>query len=334
MRPITFPTAALFAFALLFAVVGCQEPPTEQEKKLLALHEAPKTDLEKLKAAAAEEGKKLNAGDTNIALTATVELATAYEKGDEELGLEVDFYRAAVLYKRAATNGHARAQNRIGVMFEIGQGLNIVRNYAKAVEWYTMSAKQGYRNAEANLGFMYESGRGIDQDHVKAAEWYRKAAEKGEPFSQFHLGLLYEQGRGVPQNLGEAARWIERAAENGLSAAQFKMATMYKEGQGVEKDAITAMRWYERAARQGHNMAQIQMALIYFAGKDVTKDHVEAYKWLNIAAAEDDRDAKRYRRLVADEMTAEQIDFAQKRASEFSPEISELDPARDADMPR
>ena len=301
---------------------------------MLALHAAPKTDLEKLKASAAEEWEKLKSGETNIALTATVELATAYENGAEELELDVDFYRAGLLYKRAATNGNALAQNRIGVMFEIGQGLNIVRNYAKAVEWYTMAAEQGYRDAEANLAFMHESGRGIDQDHVKAAEWYLKAAEKGEAFSQFHLGLLYEKGRGVPQNQGAAARWIERAAENGLGEAQFKIATMYREGHGLDKDAIAAMRWYERAARQGHNMAQIQMALIYFAGKDVKQDYVEAYKWLNIAAAEEDRDARRYRDLVAAEMTPKQIDFAQKRASEYTPEEPEVDRARDADMPR
>ncbi len=313
--------------------VGCKKPPTPQQKKLLAAHEAPRTPLEKLKAKAKAEEEALKEKGTNIALEATVELAKTYEKGSKELVLEPDFYRAGLLYKRAAGQGDAYSQNRIGVMFEIGQGLNIVRNYAKAAEWYQQAADQELRDAETNIAFLYEKGRGVEQHHVTAAEYYLQAAQKGEPFAQFHLGLLYELGRGVPRNDADAAKWILLAAESGLIDAQFKLATMYEEGHGVDRNVSEAMRWYERSARQGHIDSQLKIALLRFAGKDVKKDDVEAYKWVNIAAANGSAKARQLRTLFAEGMTKEQIDFAQKRATEFEPKKVETNAARGRDMP-
>ena len=73
-------------------------------------------------------------------------------------------------------------------------------------------AERGNARAQVRLGFMYEYGRGVPQDFVLAAMWYRRSAEQGNPDGQHLLGLLYNKGRGVPENLVEAYKWLNLAA--------------------------------------------------------------------------------------------------------------------------
>lgn len=327
MKHTTFLSSAMIAILATLMAVSCNKPLTPEQQQLLKAHALPRTEIEKLKAAAAQEAKDLKKGQTNLDLAATVKLAKLYENGSDDHGVVMDFYLSGLLYKRAATNGNTFAQNRIGRMYELGH-TTFTRNYTRSAYWYRMAADRGYRDAESNLGFLYEKGRGVPQDYVVAGEWYLKAAEKGEPFAQYRLGLLFELGKGVPRNDPEAAKWILMAAEGGLPEAQFKMANMYYEGQGVKKDVIEALRWFERAARQGYVKAQTQVGLLYMSGNGVEKDDVEAYKWLNIAASKDDTEAQTYRDIAAREMTQEKVRFAQDRASEFKPEVLEIDAAR------
>jgi TPR repeat protein len=331
MKQTKFLSTALAAILAALFAVSCNKPPTQQQKDMMKVAAQPRTEIDKLKAAVKAEAENLKKGQTNELLEATVKLAKIYENGSEELDVAVDFYLAGLLYKRAATNGNAFAQNRIGRLYEVGDSTTITRNLSRSAHWYRMAADQGYRDAETNLGYLYEKGSGVPRDYIEAGKWYLKAAEKGEPVAQYRLGLLYELGKGVSRNDSDASKWILLAAENGYDVAQFKAATMYFDGQGVEKDLVEAMRWYESAARQGHIKAQTRIGLLYFSGKGVAKDNVEAYKWLNIAAATEDPEAGRHREMVAESMTPEKIRFAQERAAEFTVEIVQLDAARPLD---
>ena len=99
------------------------------------------------------------------------------------------------MYRKAAEQGHASAQNTLGWMHAKGDG--VVQSYVEAVRWYKKAAKQGDANAQLNLGSMYENGDGVAQSHAEALRWYRKAAEQGDAGAQFFLGLMYGQGKGV-----------------------------------------------------------------------------------------------------------------------------------------
>lgn len=46
----------------------------------------------------------------------------------------------------------------------------------KAAEWYRKAADQGHAEAQFKLGKMYATGNGVEKDEGKAAEWHRKAA--------------------------------------------------------------------------------------------------------------------------------------------------------------
>lgn len=62
-------------------------------------------------------------------------------------------------------------------MYRRGRGIE--QNYAKAFEWYKKAAEQGHKRAQYNLGVMYAMGQGIEKNISKAREWFQKAADQG-----------------------------------------------------------------------------------------------------------------------------------------------------------
>ena len=80
--------------------------------------------------------------------------------------------------KRLAKGGDKSAQDNLGVMYSIGDG--VPQDYKEAAKWFTKAAEQGYANAQYSLGVMYRDGDGVPQDYKEAVKWYTKAAEQGD----------------------------------------------------------------------------------------------------------------------------------------------------------
>ena len=141
--------------------------------------------------------------------------------------------------------------------------------------------------------------------------------------AQHYLGIEYKHGFGVPQDDVVAAHWYRLAADQGDADARFKLALMYEDGQGVAQDYAEAVRWYRLAADQGYASAQNNLGVMYKNGRGVLQDYVEAHIWYNLAAAQSsgaDRDwYVRNRDAVAEDMTADQLAEAQRRAREWTP---------------
>ena len=91
---------------------------------------------------------------------------------------------------------------------------------AEAVKWYQMAAEQGHAEAQNNLGMSYRTGSGVEEDDVEAVRWIRKAAEQGDALAQKGLGFMYIKGEGVTVNLATAKKWLRLAAEQGNVNAQ------------------------------------------------------------------------------------------------------------------
>lgn len=195
-----------------------------------------------------------------------------------------DYIKAADYYYKAAMQGHAGAQNGLGVLYQLGRGVK--QDKAEAVNWYKRAAEQNYAKAQRNLGVMYQYGRGVRQDDAEAVKWYRKAAEQGDGTGQALLGCMYQYGRGITRDDTEAVKWYHKAAMQGRSIAQHNLGYMYERGRGVTKDAIKAQEWYRkavsthrRAAELGRADAQNRLGVMYLEGKGVAKDYDAAIAW-------------------------------------------------------
>jgi TPR repeat protein len=93
--------------------------------------------------------------------------------------IEKDITRAHPwrLYRLAAAQGHAVAQNNLGIAFDKGRG--VAQDYAEAVRLYRLAAAQGYAEAQFNLGNTFENGEGVRKNRAEAIRWYRLAAAQG-----------------------------------------------------------------------------------------------------------------------------------------------------------
>ena len=108
-------------------------------------------------------------------------------------------------------------------------------DYGTALRLYRPLAEQGDARAQVRLGFMYEMGRGVPQDYWQAGKWYRLAAEQGDAVAQNNLGSMYTDGQGVNQDYHEAVKWYRLGAEQGYALAQASLGTMYSIGRGARK---------------------------------------------------------------------------------------------------
>ncbi len=118
--------------------------------------------------------------------------------------------KAFILLKKAAELNYAKAQHKLGTMYEVR------RRYADAVYWYMRAAGNGHSDAIKDLGYMYENGLGgLEQDLKHAVELYRRSAQMNNPHAQVCLGFMYEKGLGVDKNIETAKYWYRLSVENG-----------------------------------------------------------------------------------------------------------------------
>ena len=118
------------------------------------------------------------------------------------------------------------------------------------------AAEQGDAAAQFELGVMYQLGQGVQQDHLEAWKRFRKAAEQGDADALLRFGFRYELGTGLEQDYAEAARWYQMAADKGSAGAQFRLGIKYRLGQGLSQNYISAHAWLNLAASQGHREAR------------------------------------------------------------------------------
>jgi len=90
-------------------------------------------------------------------------------------------------------------------------------------EWRPL-AEAGDAKAQFRLGNLYELGGGVPEDMEQAKAWYRKAAEQGHSEATLTLGLIYadSDGQGLKQDPVLAWMLLELARRSGESLAVFR----------------------------------------------------------------------------------------------------------------
>lgn len=112
-------------------------------------------------------------------------------------------------------------------------------------------------------------------------------------------------------------KMIQELAEKGSAKMQASLAGLYAKGEGLSQDYKEAAKWFERAADQGHTDAQAALADLYSQGKGVEKDLKKAYMHLTVLAQDGEKSASKMRDKIAESMSSEQIEEAEKMASEW-----------------
>ena len=228
-------------------------------------------------------------------------------------------YNAALAaYKQASSLGNNDAQNKIGIFYYKGSGVEknydtatvwfrkankggwvdymkgknayLKDDYSEALRWYLKSAEQGNSFAQVNLGSMYYAGDGVAQDYKEAVNWFYKAAVQGLASAQSNMGVMYERGNGVAQDYHEAINWYLKAADQDDVSAQNKLADMYYYGDEIPEDDKKAAKWYRKSAELGDAHGQYRLGVMYENGYGMVRNSEEAANWYEKAANNNNRD--------------------------------------------
>lgn len=160
-----------------------------------------------------------------------------------------------------------------------------------------------------HLGLMYWRGLGGQIDKVAAADCFQRGSEFGHPGAQTAYGILLRSGATGVKNDEAALAQFRSAAGGGDREAMVQIAAM--------SEPEDARRWLTRASELGYAPAMAQLSDLL-----MERDPVEALSWLYAAVTlgADDRARKRAAALAA-EMSAKEIEQAQKYGREYAREI-------------
>ena len=104
------------------------------------------------------------------------------ECAEKGLGVKKDINKAVEWYKKATDGGGTKerimAMNKLGKMYEYGQGVN--KNDEVAVSYYQMAAAEGDSSAQARIGWLVLNNAHSEVDFVCAYAWFLLASKRGE----------------------------------------------------------------------------------------------------------------------------------------------------------
>tara|TARA_B100001013_G_C24523016_1_gene407733 strand:+ start:227 stop:784 length:558 start_codon:yes stop_codon:yes gene_type:complete len=115
-----------------------------------------------------------------------------------------------------ARKGDVEAQYQLGVIYEKGEDQE--QNFYKAVRWYRKAAKQGHAKAQAHLGELLTTGQGVGEvNYVEAVKWMHMAADQGQGMAQLFLATIYSEGAGlsIPKDYVKGYMWLNIANASG-----------------------------------------------------------------------------------------------------------------------
>ncbi|KAK5710538.1 hypothetical protein LTR17_018810 [Elasticomyces elasticus] len=216
-------------------------------------------------------------------------------------GQREDKKEAFRCYSRAADRGYARAEYRIGMLYEsYNDPIKALRHYHRGVD--AGDAASCYR-----LGMMTLRGQhGQPQDFVKGVDLIRRsaqAADENAAQGAYVYGMLL--ARQLPQvevpesSLAYDERGarinIEKAAYLKFAKAQLKMGSCYELGSlGCEFSPALSMHYYALAAKQGEAEADMGLSKWFLVGseglfpknEDLAFTHAERAAQSGLATAE------------------------------------------------
>jgi hypothetical protein len=157
-------------------------------------------------------------------------------------GVTASAEQASKWFQQAASQGVADAATSLANIYrEEGQ----FKNYSEAEKWYRKAAEQGIASAAFDLGVMYDVGQGVQKNYDEALKWYRQAADAGYASALTNLGILYYNAQGVKRDLVQSYAWFARAEKAGDPRApqMLKIAASKMKPGDVKKAQSIVAQW-------------------------------------------------------------------------------------------
>lgn len=168
-------------------------------------------------------------------------------------GMEENYDKATIWFKRGIANGDALCQYWLGLMHLYGYGQR--KDVAAAADYFKEAANQDFSPAQVRLGQLF-----LDQGDVNAASrFFDLAARHGHIEAFYHLAEISNFGIGRERSCNMATAYYKLVAEKVESIhSSFDEANhAYENG-----DTETSLIMYMLAAEQGYESAQANVAFL------------------------------------------------------------------------
>jgi hypothetical protein len=141
-------------------------------------------------------------------LVSGTQLASASDLGDNLTSNVFNFQ------KKLANSGNAQSQNKLGEMFEAGNGVE--KDLEQARHWYQEAAKNGYEPAVNRLTYLDIKTKGFNKE--KHSAWVteiKKQADAKNRDSMLLLAQMYREGIVVDKDLAAAKQILDTLSISG-----------------------------------------------------------------------------------------------------------------------
>lgn len=159
-----------------------------------------------------------------------------------------DFKKARSLLTPVATRGEVQAQFILGRIYALG--LATKKDANEAEKWYRKAAEQGHTRAQFRLAMILDSKK--QKRYKESLALLRKAAKAGHARAQFWLATKYTFYNEAPHSVAMWRYWVRKSAYQGDSYARMDLAQNYFVGIKLPKDPVLALMWTILAAKSGH----------------------------------------------------------------------------------
>lgn len=212
---------------------------------------------------------------------------------------------------QSAESGDVLSQNRLGVMFRDGIGVQVDLEQAKY--WFDKAAKAGHNESRLSLAeillneghlesalnlyrILMESGDIVATGRYMAISGgenivekqllteVRSLAEQGNLRAMKLYADMLFKGTASVRDVKESNAWLEKCTALGDAQSSYELGMRYCDGVGVERDSVKAINYLSKAAEGGIIHAYMNLADIHRRGIGVPINRSEAIKYYSQAA--------------------------------------------------
>ncbi len=210
---------------------------------------------------------------------------------------------AYTLVRKSAEQGNAEAENELGTMYRLGEG--VARDKEEAVRWYQRAAHHGNAEGMFNLGTCHYNGDGVGSNEYAAYVWFLLALDGGDKIAEdavkrsaatmskndngdayLKIAAMYEKGEEVPKDDVKRFQWLRKAADLSAAGKVILAGQLIQEGANNYPQALDLCK---AAASDLYHPAERCVGYLYRNGLAVAKDPSEALKWYSKAAGTDQK---------------------------------------------
>ncbi len=129
------------------------------------------------------------------------------------------------------------------------------KRYSEAIPLFNQACSGGKADSCNRLGLMYDFGQGVTQDFSRAAAFYSKSCNAGNGAACYHLSMLQQyQPGGAVCNSVAVTRNLSRSCDTGIATSCSIVGYSYIHGCGVAKDTEKGLQLLSKGCSLGdHN---------------------------------------------------------------------------------